>query len=128
MSGSKRKAVMALIGSVVLTGLVMPASAQAAVPSVKIEVCNTSGQAQVYRLAGRNQHGTWYRQPNYKGLFRDQCDVFADWWATGQDLQVFYYRNVDSNGTPMVSMATSYISKNLRDGATGRVTVDRRGA
>ena len=104
----------------------MPASAVAAVPSVKIEVCNYSGQAQAYRLAGRNQHGNWYSQPNYKALFRDQCDVFADWWATGQHLQVFYYRDVDSNGTPMAAMATSYIDKNLRDGTTGTVKVYRR--
>ena len=128
MSGSKRKAVMALIGSVVLTGLVIPASAEAAVPSVKVKVCNASSQSQGYRLAGRNQDGKWYEQPTYKGLFAGECDLFDNRWATDQHLQLFYFRNRESNGTPKASMMTSYVSKNFRNGITVTLTCDRHGA
>lgn len=126
MSGSGRKAVMALLGSVVLAGLAMPASANAAVPSVHVKVCNNTSAWQGFALAGRNQNGDWYEQPVYGGISARACGTFdRDRWAMDQHLQVRFYRTRDNSGMPREATTTSYIRKNFRDGITVTVNVTR---
>jgi hypothetical protein len=127
MSGSGRKAVMALLGSVVLAGLMMPASANAAtLPAVRAKVCNDADVSQGFALAGRNQNGNWYEQPVYGSISARSCGTFdGDWWATDQHLQVHFYRTRDNSGKPREVTTTSYIGKNFRNGQTVTVRISR---
>ena len=127
MSGSGRKVVMALLGSVVLAGLMMPGSAGAAtLPAVRAKVCNDTGVWQGFALSGRNQNGKWYEQPVYAGISARSCGTFdGDWWATGQHLQVHFYRTRDNSGKAREVTTTSYIRKDFRDGTTVTVRISR---
>jgi hypothetical protein len=129
MSGSGRKVVMALLGSVILAGLMMPGSASAATgPVVRIKVCNDSGWRQYFALSGRDERGKWRDQGVYWSIFDGDCKTFGGyWWETGQHLQVHYGRTSDSNGNLRTHTMTSFIKKDFPDGSTVRLHVSRVG-
>lgn len=105
--------VLAVAAVLAAAGLGLPGLAQAASPSVQLELCNNESQAGTFEITGRNQHNARVSSP-LTDIGGRRCKIIANWWwKTDQVVSVAVRRN-------SLNLQEFYIGPNERNDSTVR--------
>ena len=121
-----RAAVMALLGSIMVTGVVTQGSAVAAPIGIKVKLCNKTNKDSGAEVGGLNVNGKWMRVGPALRLRPSECLEVRDYrnhkdayWAKDQWLKIYI------EATHARLEGTCHLSKNLRDGSTAQCNILR---
>ena len=95
-------------------GLGLTGTATAALPSVHLEICNSTSADATFTVSGRDQHNVQVRSTIR--LKKKECGAVSR-WRTGQAVTIT--KNTNSNATSI------YLGSDLRDGSTQRFFIAR---
>ncbi|KJK51933.1 hypothetical protein UK23_05355 [Lentzea aerocolonigenes] len=123
-----RAAVMALLGSIMVTGVVAPGSAGAAPTGIKVKLCNKTNKDSGAEVGGLNVNGKWMRVGPALRLLPSECLEVRDYrshpsrdayWAKDQWLKIYI------SATNAGLEGSCHLKKSIPDGSTQQCNILR---